>query len=141
MLLATNPRDENNNFWAIAPLKAVKKNMAATGYPQDHIEYVAGDISQTLPAKKMKQIALLRLDTDWYESTRCELEHLFHRLQAGGILIVDDYGFWQGARRACDEFFSSKKEKLRPIPNDDTGHFLIKGVAEIPEDFSRRLIL
>jgi glycosyltransferase involved in cell wall biosynthesis/predicted O-methyltransferase YrrM len=140
-VLALNRRDESNNYWAIAPLDTVKKNMEATEYPSDCVEYVVGDICQTLPAKKTRPIALLRLDTDWYKSTRCELEYLFDQLQHGGILIIDDYGFWQGARRACDEFFAGRLEKLYPIPDDDTGHFAIKGMTEISNDFARRLLV
>jgi len=140
-VLTLSPRDESNHYWAIAPLDIVKKNMGTTEYPSDCIEYVVGDICLTLPPKKMSPIALLRLDTDWYESTRCELEYLFDRLQPGGVLIIDDYGFWQGARRACDEFFAGRLEKIYPIPDDDTGHFVIKGMSEISDDFARCLLV
>jgi glycosyltransferase involved in cell wall biosynthesis/predicted O-methyltransferase YrrM len=140
-VLALSPRDEINNYWAIAPLDVVKKNMGGTEYLSDFIEYAVGDVCQTLPSRQMSPIALLRLDTDWYESTRCELECLFDRLQPGGILIVDDYGFWQGARRACDDFFASRTEKLYPIPDDNTGHFAIKGMREIPDAFARSLVI
>ena len=54
-----------------------------------------------------ERIALLRIDTDWYESTRHELVHLYPRLSPGGVLIIDDYGHWQGARKAVDEYFQA----------------------------------
>src|SRR5262249_33598339 len=104
-------------------------------------EYMIGDVCQTLPASKPRPIALLRLDTDWYQSTRCELEQLFDHLQPGGILIVDDYGYWQGSRRACDEFFARRPERLHRIGNDQTGHIAVKGSEQLPEDLARRLIL
>jgi len=67
---------------------------------------VQGRIEETIPDFAPEQIALLRLDTDWYESTRHELIHLFPRLTTGGVLIIDDYGHWKGARRAVDEYFA-----------------------------------
>lgn len=95
---------ENFNSWDYAPLDEVKKNLASTGYPGD-IHYVVGKVEDTIPGTLPEKIALLRLDTDWYESTRHELEHLFPRLSVGGVLIVDDYGHWDGAHAAVDEYF------------------------------------
>jgi O-methyltransferase len=102
MMAATQPNAEN--IWALAPLDEVRKNMAGTGYPADRIHYKQGKVEDTLPGEAPDQIALLRLDTDWYESTRHEMEHLFPRLVPGGVLIVDDYGHWEGSRRAVDEY-------------------------------------
>jgi O-methyltransferase len=76
-----------------------------TGYPRHKIHFVAGRVEETLPQHAPDAIALLRLDTDWYESTKHELLHLFPRLRRGGVLIIDDYGHWRGARQACDEYF------------------------------------
>ena len=66
----------------------------------------------TIPGTIPEELALLRLDTDWYESTRHELIHLFPRLSQGGVLIVDDYGHWRGARRAVDEYLEEKNHHL-----------------------------
>lgn len=88
-----------------AALADVRSNLCATAYPMAQIQFVRGDVQDTLPAAAPEQIALLRLDTDWYASTRHELEHLYPRLASGGILIIDDYGHWRGARRATDEYF------------------------------------
>ena len=67
-----------------------------------------GRVEQTIPAHAPDELALLRLDTDWYESTRHELVHLFRRLGLGGVLILDDYGYWQGARQAADEYLGEQ---------------------------------
>lgn len=56
-----------------------------------------------------KKISILRLDTDFYSSTKIELEVLYPRLVKGGVLIIDDYGYWQGSRKAVDEYFFNKK--------------------------------
>ncbi len=110
------------NEWAWATLDDVRDNMASTGY--EEFEYVAGPVEDTIPANAPAQIALLRLDTDWYESTRHELEHLYPRLAEGGVLIIDDYGHWQGARRAVDEYFARRPILLNRI--DYTGRIAVK---------------
>jgi hypothetical protein len=69
---------------------------------------IAGKVEETLPEHAPESIALLRLDTDWYESTRHELEHLFPRVVAGGVLLLDDYGHWKGSRKAVDEYFAAQ---------------------------------
>jgi O-methyltransferase len=84
-------------------------NLLATGTMHlDLCRFVIGQVEQTLsePQNRPKRIALLRLDTDYYSSTLTELEQLYPLLSPGGILIVDDYGHWIGARRAVDEFFA-----------------------------------
>ena len=58
-----------------------------------------------LSAAAPDEVAVLRLDTDWYESTKHELVHLYPRVSPGGVLILDDYGHYEGARRAVDEYF------------------------------------
>lgn len=87
----------------------VRKLLIDTGYPKERLHFVRGPVEQTIPATLPDRIALLRLDTDWYESTRHELEHLYPRLERSGVLIIDDYGHWEGARKATDEYFSSGK--------------------------------
>lgn len=84
----------------------VRENMESTGYPPEEISYVCGLVEETIPATVPDQIALLRLDTDWYSSTIHELEHLYPLLPRGGVLIIDDYGHFQGARKAVDEYFA-----------------------------------
>jgi O-methyltransferase len=115
---------ERSLVLAYASLEDVQANMRATGYPTTRIKFVKGPIEETVPSQVPDQIALLRLDTDWYESTRHELIHLYPRLAAGGVLIIDDYGHWQGARRAVDEYFESQWMFLNRI--DYTGRLGVK---------------
>jgi len=105
-------------------LSEVQRAMASTGYPPEQIEYVRGLVEATIPDKAPERIVLLRLDTDWYESTRHELVELYPRLEAGGVLIVDDYGHYAGARKAVDEYFASDPILLSRI--DYTGRLAIK---------------
>ena len=85
-----------------------------------------GPVEQTIPATVPGQLALLRLDTDWYESTRHELEHLYPALETGGVLIVDDYGHWDGAARAVDEYFARQGSPLLLTRTDYTGRMAVK---------------
>lgn len=96
----------SGSTWCRAGLATVRRNMEKTGYADARIRYVEGPVEKTLAEQTPDCIALLRLDTDWYESTLAELEHLYPRLSRGGVLIVDDYGHWKGAREAVDEYFS-----------------------------------
>jgi O-methyltransferase len=97
--------------WAIASLEDVRQGLATLDYPQERFHLVEGPVEKTIPSEAPEQIALLRLDTDWYESTRHELEHLYDRLVPGGVLIIDDYGSWQGAKEATDEFIAALERK------------------------------
>ena len=110
--------------WCGATLDEVKASLASTGYPESLIKWAPGKVEQTIPASMPDRIALLRLDTDWYESTRHELQHLHPLVHDDGILIIDDYGHWQGARRAVDEHFAA----MTPAPYlhriDYTGRLL-----------------
>ena len=81
--------------------------MFASGYPRQRFKFVPGDVQLTLSTVAHGQIAFLRLDTDWYESTKVELERLYDRLAIGGVLVIDDYGRWRGSRKATDEFIAS----------------------------------
>jgi hypothetical protein len=92
--------------------QVVRENVLATGYPEARLHFVRGPVEETIPEHMPDRIALLRLDTDWYESTRHELEHLYPRLSDGGVLIIDDYGHWEGARRAVDEYFGAQAPLL-----------------------------
>jgi len=107
-----------------APLSEVKNNTALTKYPNDNIIFIKGKVEETIPKSKPFKIALLRLDTDWYESTKHELIHLFPLLSKNGVLIIDDYGSWAGSKKAVDEYFSDRKILLNRI--DNTGRIGIK---------------
>ena len=104
---------KDSRVWAVASLEDVHEGLQTLPYPQERFHLVKGPVEETVPDKAPATIALLRLDTDWYESTRHELEHLYERLQPGGVLIIDDYGSWQGAKDATDEFLA--KLDRRPM--------------------------
>jgi hypothetical protein len=104
----------------------VRSLLAGTGYPAELLHFVRGAVEDTLPAQAPDALALLRLDTDWYESTRHELVHLFPLLQTGGVLIIDDYGHWEGARRAVDEYLSTVRPPLLLTRIDYTGRIAVK---------------
>lgn len=106
-LLVTETGREAELLRAEASLADVQRTMAGTGYPAELVHYVEGKVQDTLPQHAPEQIALLRLDTDWYDSSRHELEHLYPRLSSGGVLILDDYGWWNGVRKATDEYFAA----------------------------------
>jgi hypothetical protein len=115
-LLERSPRTAN--VWAVAGLADVRAGMSRTGYPGDRIRYHPGRVQDTLPSQAPERIALLRLDTDWYESTRHELAHLYHRLTPGAVIIIDDYDYWEGSRRAVDEFIAAGRHRLLLVPVD-----------------------
>lgn len=116
----------NELIQAFSPLDEVRANMATVGYPDRKVHFVQGKVEETIPENGPERIALLRLDTDWYESTRHEIEHFWPRLVAGGVLIIDDYGHWKGSREAIDEYFEGRED--RPLLNriDYTGRIGIK---------------
>jgi hypothetical protein len=125
-LLSSSNREDAESVWCNAPLEAVRALLSSTGYSPDRLFYVKGRVEETLPASAPARIALLRLDTDWYESTKHELEHLYPRLVQGGVLIIDDYGHWQGARKAVDEYIARNKLPLMLHRIDYSGRCAVK---------------
>jgi O-methyltransferase len=107
-------------------LDQVEQLLVGTGYPRARLHFIAGPVEETLPDRAPDTIAVLRLDTDWYESTRHELEHLYPRLRVGGVLLVDDYGHWEGARRAVDEYFEDHGGRPLLARTDYTGRLAVK---------------
>ncbi|HSH72706.1 MAG TPA: TylF/MycF/NovP-related O-methyltransferase [Methylophilaceae bacterium] len=125
-LLKNTEKTEDDSVWCYAGLELVKSAVSTIGYPGEKIHYVQGMVEQTIPEHAPARIALLRLDTDWYESTKHEMEHLFPRLAKGGILIIDDYGHWQGARKAVDEYLGQHQVKVFLNRIDYTGRIAVK---------------
>ena len=109
------------------PLEEVRAALEATGYPAERMHWVKGLVEDTLPEQAPERLALLRLDTDLYRSTKHELECLFPRITPGGILIVDDYGHFHGARDAVDEYFAAQGIKLLLNRMDYSGRLAIVG--------------
>jgi O-methyltransferase len=111
---------------ADAPLERVKEVLYGTGYPAGKIHFIQGKVEETLPASAPDAISLLRLDTDWYSSTKHELAHLFPRLCPGGVIIIDDYGHWKGTRQARDEYFTQNRIPILLNRIDYTGRMALK---------------
>lgn len=123
-LLENEPK--NTGIWCYATLEDVRANLLSTGYPAEKIRFIKGKVEDTIPGTLPSAISLLRLDTDWYESTRHELQWLYPAVTADGVVIVDDYGHWQGARRAVDEFLGSMQRPPYLHRIDYTGRLFIK---------------
>ena len=104
----------------------VRETVLGSGYPESRVHLVAGPVEETIPGEAPSSIALMRLDTDWYESTKHELHHLYPRLQAAGVLLIDDYGHWEGARRAVDEYFADNPPRPLLGRIDYTGRVAVK---------------
>jgi hypothetical protein len=109
-------RPKTAKIWAVASLDDVKQGFEQVPYPTDKIHFIKGPVEETLPEQAPDKIAILRLDTDWYESTRHELLTMYDRLSPGGVLIIDDYGSYQGAKQAVDEFIAETGARLLLTP-------------------------
>jgi O-methyltransferase len=94
--------------WCAYSLENVKSRLESTGYPVEKLHYVVGDVKETLQHTVPEKIALLRLDTDFYDSSLAEISALYDKVVPGGIIILDDYLFWNGQKKAIDEFFESR---------------------------------
>jgi len=125
-LLESDKDKAKNLIWAYSALEEVKRTMALSVYPGQKVHFIKGKVEDTIPQQIPEKIALLRLDTDWYESTKHELIHLFPRLVPGGVLIIDDYGYWKGARKAVDEYIEQNKLQILLCRMDETGRIAIK---------------
>ena len=113
--------------WCFASLEDVQQTFSRAGLLDDRVVFVKGDVLATLDGPEVPdRIAVLRLDTDWYESTKKELEVLYPRLSAGGVLIIDDYGHWAGARQATDEYFETHGQRPFLQYTDLTGRTAVK---------------
>jgi hypothetical protein len=115
----------DTNKWAYAPIELVKSNMLLVGYDQHHVSLVKGDVLETLDAKPPKSISIVRLDTDWYDSTKKEFDVLFPLVSIGGYIIVDDYWAWKGAKDATDEFLIENGHNVVKLDPNFTGNILV----------------
>ena len=117
----------NAPIWCYATEEDVLANISATKISLEQVHLIKGKVEDTIPHRSPKSnISLLRLDTDWYASTKHELIHLYPVLSAKGVLIIDDYGHWQGCRKAVDEYFSESGNRKLLHRIDYTGRILIK---------------
>ncbi len=117
---------EQSSKWANIEIEQVRKNILNLGYDKNKIYFVKGLVEESIPKTIPEKIAILRLDTDWYESTKHELIHLFPRLVKGGVIIIDDYGYWKGCKKAVDEYIIENKISLLLNRIDNTGRIAIK---------------
>lgn len=122
----TKSQKNDHNEWCYSPIEEVQSNVWSSGYPKQNIKFVKGKVEDTMPETLPEDIAILRLDTDWYESTYHELVHLYPLLTVNGVLIIDDYGHWVGAKKAVDQYF--EEQGVKPLLNriDYTGRMAIK---------------
>lgn len=123
--IAKRTRDDASH-WAEASEEEVRSNLFATGYPQSRLHFVKGMVEETIPLHAPEQIALLRLDTDWYQSTKHEMEYLYERISLHGILIIDDYGHFQGVQKAVDDFLAKKRVPILLNRIDYSGRLAVK---------------
>jgi O-methyltransferase len=125
-LMNITDRNDPTSVWCYSALEEVQQNVGTLKYPVSKVHYVKGKVEDTIPQTIPGKIALLRLDTDWYESTAHELKHLYPLLVPGGVIIIDDYGHWEGARLAVDEYIAAKKLPLLLNRIDYTGRIGVK---------------
>jgi O-methyltransferase len=128
-LMSQTQVGDGNNVWAFATRADVEANLRLTGYPTTHFTIVEGDVAATLKESVPEQLALLRLDTDWFESTHISLDVLYPRLVPGGVCILDDYGHWQGARTAVDQYFDALGVRPLMMPIDYSGRIFLKPLS------------
>lgn len=124
-------RQGSDNSWNYVTIESVRARIESTGYPPERIHLVKGLVEETIPDRAPDQLALLRLDTDWYASTRHEMRHLYPRLTDSGVLILDDYGHYEGARRAVDEYLAEQRDPLLLQRIDYTGRLALKPPSEV----------
>lgn len=122
--------DDFNGKWMICPLEDVKENIDKVQYKSDNIFYIMGDVMHTLENSKNipDKISLLRLDTDWYESTKKELEILFPKVVKNGFIIIDDYYYWSGARKATDDFLKTHESEIETIFQNNSTRFVFRKI-------------
>lgn len=109
-VLLKGDKTKQTNLWGVCSLENVKKNILENVNNMKNIKFIKGRVENTLnlDSNLPDKISLLRLDTDWYSSTKKELEVLYSKVSSGGIIIIDDYGHWGGSKKAVDNFFLNK---------------------------------
>lgn len=125
-MLDSEDKHAHGSVWCYSGIDEVKKNLLSTGYPEQNLFFIKGKVEDTLPVEVPGNLALLRLDTDWYESTKIEMEVLYPLLQESGVLIIDDFGHWEGAKKAVLEYFEKQRQAIMLHRIDYTGRIMIK---------------
>jgi len=114
--------------WCYASLEDVRHNFERAGVRMEGVRFIKGDVAETLgdSTNLPAGISVLRLDTDFYESTKKELEVLYPRLASRGSLLIDDFGYWEGARKAVEEYFDGSAQAPLLMPIDRCGRVGVK---------------
>ena len=126
VLLTREKKEVSSSLWCYSSLDEVKQNLYSTGFPRENLIFVKGKVENTLKENLPGDLSLLRLDTDWYESTKTELEFFYPLLREKGVLIIDDFGHWDGAKKAVVEYFEKIKFNPFLFRIDFTGRLMIK---------------
>lgn len=125
-LLNQSNKSDEYSVWCYSTIEEVQSNIFSTGYNPQNFIISKGKVEDTIPGLIPGEIALLRLDTDWYESTYHELIHLYPLLAENGILIIDDFGRWEGAKKAVLQYFDEKNLHTLIQRVDYTGRLIVK---------------
>lgn len=118
--------DEGKPWGFGGTVEMVYEVMKGADYPADNITFVRGMVEDTIPSVKADQLSLLRLDTDLYHSTYHEFVHLYPTVASGGIVIIDDYGYFEGAKRATDQYIAENNLRLFLNRVDDSVRLAVK---------------
>ena len=124
-ILESHAKTDETSTWCAVTEPVVREALSRVAYPPDRTHIVKGRVEDTVPEQAPERIALLRLDTDWYESTKHELVHLVPRIVDGGVLIIDDFGHWLGARRAVEEYLAETRLPLLLQRIDESGRMAV----------------
>ena len=125
-LLQQENKEDSSSVWCYSSIDEVRRNLYSTGFPKENIVFIKGKVEDTIKENLPGELSLLRLDTDWYESTKIELELLYPLLKEKGVLIIDDFGHWDGAKKAVVEYFEKNKVDPFLFRIDFTGRLMIK---------------
>ena len=113
-------------WWCHGDLSMVKGILGKLGIPESRTRIVKGWFHDTFPSVDIPAIALLHIDADWYESVKLCFERFYDSVRPGGFIVIDDYGHWEGARRATDEFLEKRAIDARLVRVDYTGRYFRK---------------
>jgi O-methyltransferase len=101
--------------WNRGDIELVKEVFDIVGFPFDKVRIIPGWFKETLQTAPIKDIALLHIDADWYDSVKTVLDAFFDRVVPGGFVVLDDYGYWQGCNQAVTDFFAQRGIEGVPI--------------------------
>ena len=108
----------------VASERKVREAFSRFAFPE-RLHVVKGWFAETFPevAPAIKQVAILHADGDWYESVRLTLETFEPKVSPGGFVVIDDYGFWEGAKEATHEYRASRGIDASLVEVDQTAVF------------------